>query len=259
MNALVRDHLAATYFAEYQLLRRELMDVLRDEDLAFRPAAAAASLGELCREIGDIERSYVEAFKTFRQDFAWRNPDPDVEHRVAALSTWYADLDRELLAAVEALTDDDVANRRISRYDFDVEDFSPLAAQELDIYREALLIFYAKVSVYLRIWVESSRDIGAPGSGEVAPWSTDRADRRRFTAATGDDRTGQERSRSWGITLIPEAARCRRSTRARVARRRRRPGSDLRTGRADRRVLPNVECRLTAARDVPTRAYPLVR
>jgi len=151
MNVLVRDHLAATYFAEYQLLRSELTDVLRDEDLAFRPAAAAASLGELCREIGDIEHSYIEAFRTFRQDFAWRNPDPEVERRVAALSAWYSDLDRELMAALEALTDDDVANRRISRHDFDVEDFRPLPEQELDIYREALLIFYAKASIYLRI------------------------------------------------------------------------------------------------------------
>ena len=151
MNVAVRDHLVATYFADYQLLRRELMDVLSDEDLAFRPARAAASLGELCREIGDIEHSYVEALRTFRQDFGWRNPDPEVERHVAALSSWYSDLDRQLLAALEALTDDDVANRRISRHDFDVEDFSPLPEQELDLYREALLIFYAKVSIYLRI------------------------------------------------------------------------------------------------------------
>ena len=30
MNVLVRDHLAATYFAEYELLRRELTDILKD-------------------------------------------------------------------------------------------------------------------------------------------------------------------------------------------------------------------------------------
>jgi len=163
MNFLVRDHLAATYFVEYQLLRRELTDVLTDEDLAFRPAGAAASLGELCREIGDIEHSYIEAFRTFRQDFAWRNPDPDVERRVATLSSWYSDLDRELLAALVALTDNDVANRRISRHDIDVEDFSPLPPQELDIYREALLIFYAKVSIYLRI-------LGKDLPGHWGPW-----------------------------------------------------------------------------------------
>ena len=150
MNTLIRDHLAATYFEEYQHLRNELVDMLRDDDLAFRPGGAAFTLGALCREIGEIEHSYVDALRTFRQDFGWRNPDPEVERTVAALSTWFADLDRRLLAAIEALTDDDVTNRRISRDDVDVEGFSPLAAQELDIYREALLIFYAKVSIYLR-------------------------------------------------------------------------------------------------------------
>ena len=151
MNALVRDHLATTYFAEYQLLRTELMELLTDDDLSFRPRETAPALGELCREIGDIEHSYIEAFKTFRQDFDWRNGDPRMEREVTALNTWYRNLDRELLAALDALTEDDIANRRITRRDFDVEDFSPLAPQELDIYREALLIFYGKVSIYLRI------------------------------------------------------------------------------------------------------------
>jgi len=42
------------------------------------------TLGELCREIGEIEDSYVDALKTFRQDFGRRNADPDVERSVAA-------------------------------------------------------------------------------------------------------------------------------------------------------------------------------
>jgi len=150
MNVTLRDHLASTYFAEYQLLRSELVDVISDDDLAFRPGGAAFTLGQLCREIGEIEHSYIDALRTFRQDFGWRNPDPEVERTVGALSRWFADLDRSLLAAIEALTDDDVTNRRIIRDDVDVEGFSPLAPQELDIYREALLIFYAKVSIYLR-------------------------------------------------------------------------------------------------------------
>src|SRR6185312_7765260 len=102
MQTLIRDHLAATFFAEYQVLRNELVDMLSDDDLAFRPSPATFTLGELCREIGEIEHSYVDALKTFRQDFGWRNPDPDVERSVAALSTWFADLDRRLLAAIEA-------------------------------------------------------------------------------------------------------------------------------------------------------------
>jgi len=148
MNSLVRDHLAATWFAGYQDLRTQLMGVLGDDDLAFRPGGATYTFGQLCREIGEIEYSYIEAIRTFRQDFEWRNPDPRSERTVAALSSWFADLDKDLQAAIEAVTDDDAANRRF--YRADLPDFSPLLPQELDIYREALLIFYAKASIYLR-------------------------------------------------------------------------------------------------------------
>ena len=151
MNSLVRDHLPATFFTDYQALRGELIATLRDDDLAFRPGRGAMTLGELCREIGEIEHSYVEALRTFRQHFIWRCADHRVQREVEVLATWYADLDRDLLIAIEALTDEDIAHRRIVRQDFDVDDFSPPPAQALDIYREALLIFYAKVSIYLRL------------------------------------------------------------------------------------------------------------
>jgi hypothetical protein len=163
MDRLLRAHLDATYFAEYQVLRNELVDILVDGDLAYRPGVAAFSLGELCREIGEIEHSYVEAFRTFRQEVEWRNPDPRMERSVDALREWYADLDRRLAAALEALTADDVASRRVTRHDFDVEEFAPLPPQELDIYREALLIFYGKVSVYLRA-------MGKVLPGHWQPW-----------------------------------------------------------------------------------------
>lgn len=150
MDRLLREHLEATYFAEYQALRAELMELLTDDDLAYRPGAGAFSLGELCREIGDIEHTYVEGLRTFRQDVDWRAPDPRTEGSVEAMKARYADLDRRLADALEALTEDQVANQRVTRNDFDVGEFAPLAPQELDIYREALLIFYGKVSVYLR-------------------------------------------------------------------------------------------------------------
>jgi hypothetical protein len=140
----------ATYFNEYQALRAELLGILSDDDLGFRVGGTSATLGALCREIGEIEHSYVESFRTFRQDFDYRSPDPGLETSVAALNAWYAEIDRELAAAVEALSEDDIANRRIVRNDFDSDDFSPLPNTQLDIYREALLIFYGKVSVYLR-------------------------------------------------------------------------------------------------------------
>jgi hypothetical protein len=150
LNSIVRGHLPATFFSEYQGLREELMDLLTDDDLGYRVGSGTASLGALCREMGEVERAYVDSFTTFRLDFGYRNPDPRVERSSAALSSWYAELDRDLMKALERLSEDDIASRRIVRSDFAIDEFSPLPAVQLDIYREALLIFYGKVSVYLR-------------------------------------------------------------------------------------------------------------
>ena len=162
-NSLIREHLPATFFAEYQQLRSDLMDALSDEDLAVTLGGSTPSLGALCREIGEIEYAYVESFRLFTQDFGYRNEDPRLETSVDALVAWYAQLDRDLLTAVRALTEEDIAGRRISRGDFDEDFFSPLAAVQLDTYREALLIFYGKVSIYLRA-------IGRPPPGNWADW-----------------------------------------------------------------------------------------
>ena len=162
-NSLIREHMPATFFAEYQELRSDVMASLSDSDLGFTLGGDTHSLGALCREIGDVEHAYVESFQTFAQDFGYTNRDPALETSVAALVAWYADLDRDLLAAVEALTEEDIAGRHIIRGDFSEDFFSPLPAIQLDIYREALLIFYGKVSVYLRA-------MGRPLPGQWGDW-----------------------------------------------------------------------------------------
>ncbi len=150
MIALIRDHLEATYFREYQELREQLMAILTDEDLARDLGGTSRTLGLLCREIGEIEAAYVGSFRTFRQNFADGSADLALERSVEALVTWYSELDRDLMDALDDLSEEDVLTRRIVRSDFDTDFFSPLARVQLDIYREALLIFYGKVSVYLR-------------------------------------------------------------------------------------------------------------
>src|SRR6476620_10918334 len=48
-------------------MRTQLLDLLRDADLAFTPGGDAMTLGALCREMGDVEYSYVQSLKTFQQ------------------------------------------------------------------------------------------------------------------------------------------------------------------------------------------------
>ena len=150
MNSILAAYLPAAYFDEYQALRDQLMEIVADEDLRYRVGGTTVTLGALCREIGEIERSYVESFRTFRQDFDYRHPDPLIETSVAALQQWYADLDRDLMAVLETLSEADTTSRRIVRSDYDPGYYSPLPTEQLDVYREALLIFYGKTSIYLR-------------------------------------------------------------------------------------------------------------
>jgi uncharacterized damage-inducible protein DinB len=144
MNSIMREYWSV--FQMYQALRNQLMDACSDEDLAFSPGGDNPSLGKLCLEIGEVEHAYVESFQTFGQDFSYRNEDPGLAGSVDRLSAWFGELDGELQAAIEALTDDDLLHRTIDRGG----GFVIPPRIQLEIYKEALLIFYGKVSVYLK-------------------------------------------------------------------------------------------------------------
>ncbi|MDE2817266.1 MAG: hypothetical protein OXM03_08500 [Chloroflexota bacterium] len=143
MNSIITHYYPI--FQTYQGLRDVLMETLGDEDLGYRLTAQNPTLGELCREIGEVEQAYIDSFKTFRLDFSYHNEQPGLESSVALLSAWYAGLDRELRAAIESLSEDDIRNRQIDRGHFSLP-----PQIHLDVYKEALLIFYGKVSIYLR-------------------------------------------------------------------------------------------------------------
>ena len=152
-----------------QELRRRFLAVLADTDLAFRPAPGCLSLGELCREMGEIEHTYIESFRTFRHDFGYRH-DPEVAGSVARLTAWYAQLDAELGQVLAGLQDADLA-RSVDRG----HGFAPPVPVQFHIYREALLIFYAKAHVYLKA-------LGKQVEGPWRWWIGDRAD---YENATG--------------------------------------------------------------------------
>ena len=51
-------------------MRSQLLDSLSDADLAFSPGGQNMTLGALCREMGEVEYSYIQSLKTFRQDWS---------------------------------------------------------------------------------------------------------------------------------------------------------------------------------------------
>lgn len=146
-----------------QELRRQLLAVLSDADLGFRPVDGCLTLGELCREIGEVQHAYIDSFRTFRIDFSYRH-DPAVSRSVERLTAWYEQLDRELAAVLEGLEEADLA-RSVDRGD----GFTPPVTAQFHIYREALLIFYAKAHVYLKA-------LGKQVTGPWQWWIGDRAD-----------------------------------------------------------------------------------
>jgi hypothetical protein len=132
-------------FEEYQAMRGQLMETLTDADLAFTPGGSNPPLGVLCCTIGEVERAYIDSFKTFTLDFSYRNPAPGLAGSVVQLSAWFEELDVELKETVTALSDADCASRRVVRG----PNFALPPNLQLSIYQEALLIFYGKVMVYL--------------------------------------------------------------------------------------------------------------
>lgn len=126
-------------------MRLQILDALSDEHLAFNPGGANVTLGALCRESGDVEYSYIQSLKTLKQDWSYHNDVPDIESSVTQLKAWYEQMDAEMKALVEGFSDDDLA-KTIDRG----AEFSVPVEMQLDIYLQALLIFFGKVSIYCR-------------------------------------------------------------------------------------------------------------
>jgi hypothetical protein len=126
-------------------LRTQMMDALTDADLAFT-FPNNPTLGELFRTMGDVERSYIDSFKTFKQTWAVRNTEPGLEASVERLKTWYQALDAELDAALEAIPQGDLQTKVVDRGG----GFMMQLGAQFHTYREAILIFCGKCSVYLR-------------------------------------------------------------------------------------------------------------
>ena len=143
MNKLMTDYFPM--FQEYQALRDQLMATLSDADLAFTPGGTNPTLGLLCREVGETERIYIDSLKQRKMSFAgYGTSDAALALSVERLKAWYTDLDAELHAVLEALSDEELT-QPVDRGGWSI----PVRFQ-VDVYKEALLLFYGKADVYLR-------------------------------------------------------------------------------------------------------------
>ncbi len=125
-------------------MRSQILDNLSDADLPFSPGGQNMTLGALCRQMSEIEHSYIQSLKTFKQDWSYRNMEADSESSVARLKAWFQTLDDELKTTVSAFSDEDLM-KTVDRSGFTM----PVELQ-LDVYLQALLIFFGKATIYLK-------------------------------------------------------------------------------------------------------------
>lgn len=143
MNSIMADYYPT--FRLYQALRVQLLELLSDEDLRFTPGGENPPLGALCVEIGEVQQAYSRSFMDWRMDLSYRNLEPGLAEGVSQLAAWYRILDAELEAVISHLSEEDIKTRQIDRGGWST---TPLI--QLEVYKEALLIFYGKASVYLK-------------------------------------------------------------------------------------------------------------
>lgn len=124
-------------------MRNEMLASCSDDDLNFR-VQGNPTLGELCRGMGEVQQSYIDSFKNFTQDFSYRHPNPAIATSVAELQTMFKQLDAELMSAIAALSEEDIQNKKVER------GFPIALLGQVDVYLQAVLIFYGKVTVYFK-------------------------------------------------------------------------------------------------------------
>lgn len=143
MNSLIESEFP---LRDTQNLRYELLTTLTDDDLTYRLPGDNPTLGELCREMGDLEHRYIESFTTRRHDWSGQHNEPDLTTSVERLTAWYTRMDDEFETVIRAFSEDDLHTTHIDRGHGAVVS----AFVQFHIFREAVLMFCAKASVYLK-------------------------------------------------------------------------------------------------------------
>lgn len=126
-------------------LRHSMLGWLTDADLSFT-LPGSPTLGALCRESVASERAYLESFRSF--ELLGFNPetDPQTETSVAALTTAWNTQEQAMRAVLSALSEDVIQTQTIHRGG----EFAPSLLLNFQFYRESLLIFAARASLYLK-------------------------------------------------------------------------------------------------------------
>jgi hypothetical protein len=127
-------------------MRDHLLTVVSDADLAYKPPGWNPTLGELLVDMGNIQGIYTHSLDTSTLDWAHRQLQPPNPITIATLRAWFDAQDHAMKRALDGFTPEELRVDRIDRGNGFIA--SPFVQHE--IYREAVYIFYGKLSVYLK-------------------------------------------------------------------------------------------------------------
>ena len=141
MNTLFEEEIRG-----HHTMRDRLLTVVSDADLAYELPGQNPTLGELLVEMGDIEGVYTHSFETFSLDWSHRHVSPPDPVTIAGLQGWFEAQDQAMNTALSRFTAEELHIDRIDRGHGFIA--SPFVQHQ--IYREAVYIFYGRLSVYLK-------------------------------------------------------------------------------------------------------------
>ena len=140
MNTLFEEEIRG-----HHSMRDHLLTLVSDADLAYELPGRNPTLGEILVELGNVQGVYTHSFATFTLDWSHRQLAPPEPMSVAGLRQWFDAQDAAMEEALSRFSTDELHVDRIDRGHGFVA--SPFVQHQ--IYREAVYIFYGKLSVYL--------------------------------------------------------------------------------------------------------------
>ncbi len=127
------------------MMRDGALALLSDAGLQFSPGGDNITLGQLLREMGEIQLTYIQSLKTGKQDWSYRNDEDGLADSAAQLTKWFERLDQQMKQILDQMTDDDL-DKQIDRSN----GATRTVEAQLDIYIQALLIFLGKLVIYFK-------------------------------------------------------------------------------------------------------------
>jgi hypothetical protein len=127
------------------MMRDGALERVTDADLQFAPGGDNLTFGQLLKELGENQHSYIQSLITLKQDWTYRNDEPGLTISLQKLNGWFAGLDAQMKDALTGLDADDL-QKQVDRGKGTIRSVT----RQLGIYIEMMLIFLGKVVVYFR-------------------------------------------------------------------------------------------------------------